>query len=1505
MALKAACRMGTMPIVRRAWRLRAQESLAVTTLVLLTISVLGVLVLAPRAFSQAVGAPMGLAPGRTARLAARLADTRGLRLGGRPAAALDRARRQHLALAASPRAENLSAAWSPVGPASVLNPQYGPVTGRVTAIAIDAVDPSGNTVYVGTTGGGVWKSANAAGPAEQVQFAPLTDTLPVFDLGAGSSAIPSLSIGALAVGGGVVLAGTGDPNDATDSYYGGGLLRSADGGLTWTLIQGSQDAIAGGHTFVGLSVAQIAFSTSNPRLVVAAFTTAREGQIVAAGDASSTRLGLSVSTDAGQSWQIATVSDGNQVISSALVAGTGATSVVWNPVRQSFFAALVGHGFYQSADGVNWTRLTHQPVSNSSASLLRGVLAADPVSGDTFALSVDTANHDLGLFHDVCAAVNGSCSSPTVTFASQIDASALELGGGSTVIFEGDYTLALDAMHAGADTLLFAGTIDLYRCSLAAGCLLRNTTNAQDGCATPAGVAGAQHALASLGGGFLLVGNDGGLWRSSDGVAESGGVCSAGDAAHFDNLNPALGSLAEVVSFAQDPIDPSTLLAGLGALGSAGTGSGGPSWTQMSIGEGGLVAVDADDPLNWYVTTGAGVNLAHCARGAACGMGDFATTAIGAAQVEGDDAEVHAPWLLDPQAQDQLLLGTCRVWRGPAAGGSAWSEGDLLSEPFAAKAATGCSSTFTLVRSIGAGGGKTAGAGPPNAGSNVLYAGMEGSSSSGASVGGHVFAQTAAQAAGPSAAWVDVAGANVTNAASDQNVFNPGRFDISAIAVDAHDAAGGALYATIMGFAGNPTNSPHVYRSADFGQHWLNISANLPNAPANSVAVDPNDANTVYVALDTGVYVTTAVTDCPFSSCWSVYGTGLPNSPALTLVPAPRMATGDGRTGELRVGTYGRGIWQVPLVTAVLPQVPAMTLNPTSLSFGAQQVGTQSAAQTISVTNTGVAALNVSSVVAGTGYVESDTCIGTPVAPGASCQVNVRFAPVATGATIAVLTIYGNVIGGQATASLTGSATAPAEIVLTPLAVAYPPTDLGMTAATQDVTISNTGGNPSSLTTVSLSGDFSITANSCSNSLAPQTGCTVVISFRPTASGVRTGSLIVVDDQGTQTASLTGTGTSPASDSLAPLSLSFPLQQIRTASAAQRVTLTNAGDDVLSLISAQATGDFSVVNGCGASLAGHGSCSLLVSYVPGNVGIETGVLTVADAFRSQTVALSGIGAAPPGVSLSPAAGLTFGPTGVGLVSAAQVVTLTNNGDFALTFNPPVASSGFVLHAGPATPCVSPLAAHTACVFSVASSPTQPGPFFGQVTLTDNAASSPQALPLNGEGVDFSLASDGPASLSVTSGQTATYLLLMRSAAGVPGVALFTCGGLPQFSTCTVSPANPALGVASGTVMTVTVATGQGTNTSSDSGSKTKLYWAFLALPACLLLRRRRRGLETLLGCVVLLVLAGCTTVGRTIPPSGTGTNPDPVVTPKGTYTIVVAGSSAGLVRAVQLQLKVQ
>ncbi len=123
-------------------------------------------------------------------------------------------------------------------------------------------------------------------------------------------------------------------------------------------------------------------------------------------------------------------------------------------------------------------------------------------TGDLYALAVDVNNLDQGLWQDLCSATSNSCATPAPTFANRIDNGALEVDSGSAAITQGSYNLALSAAPAASNgTNLYAGTVNLYRCVISAGsssCILRNTTNALDGCNAPAQVAPAQHALAAV-----------------------------------------------------------------------------------------------------------------------------------------------------------------------------------------------------------------------------------------------------------------------------------------------------------------------------------------------------------------------------------------------------------------------------------------------------------------------------------------------------------------------------------------------------------------------------------------------------------------------------------------------------------------------------------------------------------------------------------------------------------------------------------------------------------------------------------------------------------------------------------------------------------------------------------------------------------------------------------------------------------------------------------------------
>jgi hypothetical protein len=1244
--------------------------------------------------------------------------------------------------AASPRpltGSPSTASRQPLGPSAVSTANYGLVTGRISSIAFDPADPTGNRVYLGTTGGGVWLSQNTAtSNTANVQFVPLTDAP-----GAISAVYnASISIGAVTVqpgGTGVVLAGTGDPNDALDSYYGGGILRSTDGGATWSLIQATSDER---WAFLGEGFAGFAWSTVNPRLVVAAVSQAFDAVLTNATHANATYEGLYYSTDGGATWALARISDASdQDVQGPWNAfaepeGNAATSVVWNPVRRLFLAAVRYHGFYQSSDGITWTRLATQPgtgltmahcptnqgeTGSVACPIFRGSLAVNPLTGDTFAWAVDAYNQDQGLWQDVCAMQEGSCANPGLAFGKQWNTSALEANDpahGPRTIENGDYTLALAAVPSGQDTLLLAGGNDLWKCSLAAACAWRNTTN--DATCKSAQVAPFQHALAwnAANPQEILIGNDGGLWRSLDAVGETDPACSASDATHFQNLNGALGSLAEVGSLAQVGASPAGILVGLGVNGTAGLKSAaGPDteWPQALDGDGGPVAIDTANPANWYVNNQPGVSIHRCTQSAPCTPADFGSApAVTNADVGGDGNAMGspAPFLIDPLDPSQLLVGTCRVWRGPA-NGSGWSSANAISPFLDGEQTTGACNGDPLIRTI------TAMA--LGNGNEVIYAGMWGAFDGGGALAGHVFRAIYNPAASSSPVWQDLTANPVANNVDPMNL---GRFDISSIFVDPHDASGSTVYVTVQGMPEVGLNARTVYRSTDGGAHWQSMISNLPPAPA--IAVDPQDANTVYIGLDTGVYSTRQIANCLTGpgNCWSSYGNGLPESPVTQLSVA-------GST--LIAGTYGRGVWQIPLWTSGA-QLAAADVQPLSLTFAAQSADSTSSAQTVTVTNTGGLALTISSVATSGDFGETDNCQNTVVEPGASCAIQVVFVPAQAGSRGGELTIGGNIAGGQIVVSLTGTGVSPAGVFAAPPALDFGSVAVGTKSAALQVTIENPTPTAVPVTSLAATGPFVVSTDSCGTSLAPNSDCQITLAFAPVKAGPATGTLSVVDASGTQAVVLTGNGAAPTTDSLSASALTFPGTALGLISAAQIVSMTNGGGLPLTSIVATTSGPFQVAGNCLSQLAANSSCTYSVVYAPTATGVQTGVLTIADALRTQTVTLSGTGLPPPQIGVTPAA-LDFEPQPIGTAGAPHALTITNNG------GAPLANIGFQIagissssFSTGTTTCSAPLNSGGSCTTQVVFTPVAAGGVAAQLTVASSTLGATAVqVPLTGTG----------------------------------------------------------------------------------------------------------------------------------------------------------------------------
>ncbi len=409
------------------------------------------------------------------------------------------------------------------------------------------------------------------------------------------------------------------------------------------------------------------------------------------------------------------------------------------------------------------------------------------------------------------------------------------------------------------------------------------------------------------------------------------------------------------------------------------------------------------------------------------------------------------------------------------------------------------------------------------------------------------------------------------------------------------------------------------------------------------------------------------------SNCGASLAAGASCAISVTFSPA----TTGSFTGNILVADNATGSPQMMSLsgTGTAAPLPVASLAPSSLSFSAA-AGTTSAAQTVTLKNTGSVPLNITGILAASASIaaqfnETSTC-GASLAAGASCAISVTFAPGTTGNFTGSLVVTDNATGSPQIVSLSGTGTAaPLPVAsLAPSSLSFSAT-VGTTSAAQTVTLKNSGSVPLNITGIlaasaSIAAQFNESSN-CGASLAAGASCAISVTFAPGTTGNFTGSLVVTDNAtgSPQVVSLSGTGTAaplPVA-SLAPSSLSFSAT-VGTTSAAQTVTLSNSGSVPLNItgisaLSSPLMGLFNETNTCGASLAAGASCAISVTFAPATTGSVTGNILVADNATGspQMMSLSGTGtAAPlPVASLSPSS-LSFSAT-VGTTSAAQTVML--------------------------------------------------------------------------------------------------------------------------------------------------------------------------------------------------------------------------------------------------------
>lgn len=476
----------------------------------------------------------------------------------------------------------------------------------------------------------------------------------------------------------------------------------------------------------------------------------------------------------------------------------------------------------------------------------------------------------------------------------------------------------------------------------------------------------------------------------------------------------------------------------------------------------------------------------------------------------------------------------------------------------------------------------------------------------------------------------------------------------------------------------------------------------------------------------------------------------------------------------------------------------------TDVPFGGIAVGSNSS-MTSTLTNTGVGPLSITpptaSSVSGTDFSFAATTCGSTLASGATCTVTVKFTPSAAATRVGTLTVATGAGSKTANLSATGQQ---AVLSFTPATLGtFPNTQVGQTADSVKVTLSNGGNVTASALSLATTSGYSVDNSTCSSSLNAGSSCTFNVRFAPTAAQTYSGSIAASAAAPATTATLAVSG-SGASQGAAISDVSFGN---RTANSTTDLTstLSNTGVGPLSMTppaAASVTGSgFSFVSTtCGASVAVGESCAITVRFSPTNNSAYSGSLVVVTGAGAKTAALIGQGLQATGIA-NPSS-LNFAATQVAQTAVTQAVTVSNTGNTPLNITGVSISTGATDFAQ-SNNCGSTLANGSSCTVYVAFTPSATGTRTGTLSMTHDGSGGVTNVSLSGTGqapsveltdIDFGdvvvgQSKAGTATLRNTG--VGTVSLTQPSAASVTGsgftFAGTTCGtSLGAGQSCTVN-----------------------------------------------------------------------------------------------------------------------
>jgi FG-GAP-like repeat/Abnormal spindle-like microcephaly-assoc'd, ASPM-SPD-2-Hydin len=311
----------------------------------------------------------------------------------------------------------------------------------------------------------------------------------------------------------------------------------------------------------------------------------------------------------------------------------------------------------------------------------------------------------------------------------------------------------------------------------------------------------------------------------------------------------------------------------------------------------------------------------------------------------------------------------------------------------------------------------------------------------------------------------------------------------------------------------------------------------------------------------------------------------------------------------------------------VLLQTTA-TLSSGALSFGGQSVGTASAPQLVTLTNTSALPLTISNIgLTGSnpGDYSFTTGCGSVLGAGASCTISVTFTPAAAGTRTAFVSITDSALGSPQNIALTGTGVVPS-VLITPTSLKFPTTLVGRTGAAMIVTVDNVGNASLTLSNITVSGAFT-DVSACPGSLAAGEGCTIAVYFRPAKGGASSGVMSLYDNapNSPQTVALSGTGTYFKLSATVVNFGKVPLGK----SSQKTVTVTNTAKiaeavNGISIGGANAN-EFSQTNTCGSSLGPGAACQITLTFQPNKSGSAGATLQVNGGGGIETATLVATG----------------------------------------------------------------------------------------------------------------------------------------------------------------------------------------------------------------------------------------------------------------------------------------